>query len=479
MAVALAFILSRLFYHAAGIRFDAWENSHPMQFLFPELLKNDLLSSLWHLHSQPPLFNLFLGIVYKLFPGNETPVFSLVYLIGGAVLSVCLYLLMKRLGISTKTSAAVTIVFIISPPVILFENILLYTHPVAVMLVLSAYLLHRFMNKGHWMHGAAFFTIIATVVLTRSLFHMVWYLAAFALVLAGGRNRLRSVLIMGLIPFVAVAGVYLKNHVLFGSFSTSSWLGASFAKVTTSMLPEEERLRLVEEGRISELALIPPIQGLWVYHSKARVPETERTGIPILDMEYQPSVGNNYNNLSILSLIEQYRRDALTVVRMYPTTWLKGMARAYVIYFFPASDWFISIPFDNLKNIDGIARIYTILFYGQFRQWDRSLPTNIHTYNDHVHNPGNAGFFLPLIYLLALGAGIMLVWRDIRAGKTTSPRAVTAAFMVMTILYISSVANLFEILENERFRYLTEPFAAVLFAVFIDSVIRKLRRRAG
>ena len=37
-----------------------------MQYLDPLLLKSDLLKSLFYLHSQPPIFNLFLGIVLKL-----------------------------------------------------------------------------------------------------------------------------------------------------------------------------------------------------------------------------------------------------------------------------------------------------------------------------------------------------------------------------------------------------------------------------
>jgi hypothetical protein len=32
-----------------------------MQLIDPELLKTDLLTSLWYLREQPPFFNLFVG----------------------------------------------------------------------------------------------------------------------------------------------------------------------------------------------------------------------------------------------------------------------------------------------------------------------------------------------------------------------------------------------------------------------------------
>ncbi len=70
VAVVAVFLLSRVGYYVAGVRFDASSLPWFWQYIDPVLLKTDLGQSLWYLHSQPPAFNLFLGIVLNLFPGS-------------------------------------------------------------------------------------------------------------------------------------------------------------------------------------------------------------------------------------------------------------------------------------------------------------------------------------------------------------------------------------------------------------------------
>ena len=55
------FAFSRAFYAWAGLRFNDWPLGVYWQYLDPFLLKRKLGESLWNLHGQPPLFNLYLG----------------------------------------------------------------------------------------------------------------------------------------------------------------------------------------------------------------------------------------------------------------------------------------------------------------------------------------------------------------------------------------------------------------------------------
>ena len=78
----VAFALAHAIYFACGVRFhaplaDYWE------YVDAPLLTTRMLESLFYLHSQPPLFNLFLGVVLKLFPSASTPAFHAVYLLAG------------------------------------------------------------------------------------------------------------------------------------------------------------------------------------------------------------------------------------------------------------------------------------------------------------------------------------------------------------------------------------------------------------
>lgn len=279
--IAGVHILTRIVYYLMGMRFDAWEHSNPMQFIFPEFLTKDLWRSLFYLQSQPPLYNLFLGTVMQAFPHTDTVVFTGLYYLMGVALSVSVYLLMRWLRISRPFALLFAILFAAAPETVLFENLLLYTYPVTLMIVLAALCLHRFGQKNGMAPCIGFFSLLAAIVLTRSLFHLIWYLFFLALILMVLWQKRRTILIAAAVPLLLILFVYGKNYYLFGHFSASSWLGASFAKVTTFSLSEEERLRLAERGEISELAFIPAIQGLWVYHDKARVPSFKKRAFPL------------------------------------------------------------------------------------------------------------------------------------------------------------------------------------------------------
>jgi len=81
LVVAGAFVVSRVLYYLLGVRFDMTTLLWYWQFIDPALLKMHFWQSLWYLHSQPPAFNFFLGVVVNLFPGNEMVIFAVCYLV--------------------------------------------------------------------------------------------------------------------------------------------------------------------------------------------------------------------------------------------------------------------------------------------------------------------------------------------------------------------------------------------------------------
>ena len=442
IVLSVAFILSRVIYHFAGVRFDAWSDINPMHFVFPELLRSDLWRSLFCLHSQPPLFNLFIGIVIKLFPVSSTTVFSAIYFCLGLILSLSIYRLMTDLNVPEKTGITLTLLFIVSPAVILYENLLLYTYPVTVLLCLSSLMLYRFAQTQKMLYGLCFFGLLSIIVLTRSLFHFIWIIGIFALLISVFKEIRRKITYAAVVPLALVFLVYGKNLYFFGDFSTSSWLGASFAKMTTFMLSEKERFALAEEGMISELAFIPVFKGLWLYHDKARVPEFEKTGVPILDLEYWPSVGNNYNNLAFKSVCRQYLKDALVVVKKHPVAYLHGLQRSFTVYFFPSSDWFISRTVHYPELIIKLSRFYDKIFYGQFVNVTHDKLNTIDNYDEYVRNPRHVGFLIFLGYVIAVFYGISLLIREIKNKRMEPPYTVTVGFMILTVLYITMVSKL-------------------------------------
>src|SRR3984957_9337415 len=92
--LAMAFAVSRLGYYLFGVRFDARPVLHYFQFIDPELLKHRLFESLFHLHTQPPGWNLFVGTVLKFFPTLYPLVFHAIYILLGLGICWSLYYLM-------------------------------------------------------------------------------------------------------------------------------------------------------------------------------------------------------------------------------------------------------------------------------------------------------------------------------------------------------------------------------------------------
>jgi hypothetical protein len=81
--LAVVFVLSRLAYYVAGVRFDARPLLHYYQFIDPELLKHRLIESMYYLHVQPPGWNLYAGAVLKLFPQSYPIALHIVHLLLG------------------------------------------------------------------------------------------------------------------------------------------------------------------------------------------------------------------------------------------------------------------------------------------------------------------------------------------------------------------------------------------------------------
>src|SRR5205814_4716433 len=141
----------------------------------------------------------------------------------------------------------------------------------------------------------AFFSVIAVVVLSRSIFHLVWLLVVAGTIMLLRRRQWKQVAAAAAVPIALCVGLYTKNLVQFGTFTGSSCLGLNLERVTTFRLAEAERRVLVRQGRLSRYALLNP------YFLPLTTPDAfagrTPTGVPLLDRP-QKSTGNpNFDNL--------------------------------------------------------------------------------------------------------------------------------------------------------------------------------------
>ncbi len=470
--LAVIFALSRLLFFLAGVRFDASGLNNLAQFIDPALLKNNLWQSLFYLHSQPPLYNLFLGVVLQIFPGHETAAFYIFSLLTGLAFYLALYLLIKRLEVPGPISWGLTVIFMVSPASILYENWLFYTYPLAMVLCSSAYFLHRFLSTKKLRHGAIFFSLLAVLALVHSMFHLLWFVLVGGVLLCYFPEK-KKVLLACSVPFLIILALYIKNFLVFGSFTSSSWLGMNLSRETTFMMPFQERKSLAERGELSVFSLVPAFPPLGFYENECQ-PLTS-TGVAVLDQKVNSTGGYNFNHAEYLEASKIYFRDALWVMSRHPEAYGRGMAHSFLFYFLPASNYHRLDG--NREKIRGWDDAFNFLFQG--RVADPMAPAAEREAMKQLYVPPFWNMSLLLVCgfpFLAL-FGLWLASKSLEKARKNLAFSLTLLFVWFNILYVTLVGNSLEVGENNRFRFIIDPLYVVLLALFLKMVWEKMTRR--
>ena len=453
--VALAFIISRVLYYYLGVRSDTVPLFYAWQFLDVNLLQNRLIESVFYLHSQPPLFNLFLGSVLKIFPNHLDLAFHILYLGFGLIMAISLVVIMNRLGLSRGLSTTLTIIFVASPTAILYENWLLYTYPIAGTLCVSAVFLHKWLSEHKPMYGAIFFICLACLVLTWSLFQALWIIAACVTLYLYGRIRLKSLIAAAAIPLILIMGWQIKNWHYFGFFGTSSWMGLNLARSQAKLIFDERTLTLVEEGKLPRLLTVPAFSDYDAY--REYLPEPPETDIPALDEKVKnpPSFGPNYNYIGYVAASKASLSEVIRVISSRPGDFVKNCLDGFAVYLTPATDYLFLGP--NRDRMSFLVTAYNAVFYGSLKR-------------------ECIGLLLVYSLVLSIGYGAYLAVRWIRNRPEDASYAATVIFIWLTIGYVTVVVNLFENQENNRMRFIIEPYVWIMLGIIFDGILRRWAR---
>jgi len=452
--VMAAFVISRIVYDAAGIRFQGDTYLSYWQFIDPVLLQNDLWQSVYYLHSQPPLMNLLTGLVLQGFPDQHQQVFHILYFLSGLILATSLYGLGIYLRFPPWLSAILSGLFIMSPGAVLYEHWLNYTHPLAAILTLTGLLLYKFVETRKSIWGASFFFCLAVMALTWSLFHIAWLFGLIILFLVLFPDR-KKLALAALLPAILVTGWYAKNLVLVDEFTASSWAGMNISKIATFRLPEKERRQMVKSGELSKFALILPFRNPSAYLKL--LPHTPITGIPVWDEPETSQHLRNHHHLVYVEASEYYLRDALQVIHSRPHSYAGSILQAFYIYFHSSSDFdLISQNRDRIRVFD---TWWNRLFYGQLQSNETSIDRNASM------SAANVAWWIVLSFFSVAIGGIHLLWK--RRSQLAQPENMLVLFMIYNILFVTLVGNLMDIGENNRFRFVVDPFLLTLFVVVL------------
>lgn len=481
LLIALVFVVSRFAFRQAGVASDGRPLNDAFQLLDRGDLQNHVFESITNLHIQPPLFNLFVGLGLQAPQSLELRFFRFSYLAFGLAMALVLYAILRRLGVGPKVGVALSVAFMLNPSIFLYENWLHYDYPVTLLLCVAVLALLRYEDGHRPGHAGVFLAVLAAVVLTRSLFHLVWFAAWVALlVLHRRQSDWRRVAAVAAVPLVVVVAVHANIYRVSGTLTSSTSLGGmSLAKMTVFQLSEAERQRLVAEGRLSPLALIDPFSNLSSY--RGLVPDRGPTGVEVLDDEMKavyfnpPSASGfrqNFNNLTYVDVSNGYLEDAVRTMRIRPGAYLQGVVTAYDIFFRPTSDFFTLAT--NRQRVGGLESLYNVAVYGVVGRGPGPSLFPDHNVKEYGHTPGRTAWLAVLAYAIALVWAPWALWRG-RRGRHHGIPPLLLGFLWSTVLYIMVLGNALEVGENNRFRLYTEPLVLVLLAALVVSWRRSRR----
>ena len=466
------FALSRVIYYRAGVHFD----SRPLQSFFqlfdPVLLQHHLIETLFYAHSQPPGFNLIVGCVLKLFPDHFGAACHVLYLALGITIMLALFQLMHAMGVSANLAVAATAVFIISPGVVLFENLLLYEYPIFALLCLAALCYLRLFERPRAWVAFLLFSLIAALVFIRSLFQLPYFVVVIAVVVYCFPQYRKKLALAAALPLLLVLAMYFKNWALYRQFTSSTWMGFALYTVTIHQLTPEELDRFIAEGNLSPVERLPAMEPVSTY--AGYIAPERPTHIPVLDQIFDVSGRANFNNIGYLQLHQLYLRDARYVLLHYPQAYARSLVMACFTYFLPTGDF----PFfgENRMRIRAFDRWFNVFAFGQFKEaGSRSDLRALRSKGASVFSlAAYTGVFL-LIGLPALFVfGCWKLWDDARRSSWKTPRNALLAFMLFHIAMVTVVVNLLSSFENNRYRLPIDGFFLILFAVVIQSAIAQV-----
>ncbi len=450
LALAAVYAVAELLYRLSGVRFDDSTLVFYWQYLDPRLLATDLWRNLVNLHSQPPLFNLFLGAVLHL-PGSLPHLaFHAAFAACGLCLGIALLAVAARLGVPRRLRLPAVALFLVSPGAVLTGHLLFYTYPVMAALAAAALFLHRFVAAGRRADGLACFGLLAAVTLVQSLFHLVLFLAAIAVGLALlVRPLRRATLAAAALPILAVTLWYGWSAARFGAFSSSSWLGMSAAKIATRLTPPDELRAVAAADPALAILAVEPFSALGDYAGLAPMPLA--TGIPTLDMPQKTTGARNLNHLAYVEISRRYLAATRLFVRRRPLDYLHGVVTAWLISLRSAADsaWLLG----NRLHVAAFSRWFDRIVYLQMEPFSGRL------------GPSHIAWSLLVLLPFVLLHGLRSARRRRRAGDLAG--AATLLYLLFTIAYVFLVGNSIEIGENNRFRFETEPLAILLLLLFL------------
>lgn len=450
MVLVLFFILSRALVALAGIDMDQTALYRYWQYLDVLTLKDHLLRGIWYDHTQPPLFNLFLGLVLKT-SGTHAPLaFQTLFKFFTLANAWLLLTILKKMTRHPYVPLLLTLLYLLSPATIIFENELFYTSFITLLLLISVRYLLQLEQGITWQRAAALFIPLVFVCLTRSMYHIIWLLMLSTLVCIWYRSHQHARILFtnALLSLLLVGSWYIKNYIVFHQFSTSTWMGMNMARNVfhDAVGTDTGSITAIEPfSKISDYQrFLPP-----GYAGKY-------AGLEDRDLlqEWKNDSFINEKHVGYIEISRLYADASKKAIRSHPAAYMTNVLQSAIIYFAPATRYPTTEYLSNRMAWYDVLYSFNLSHFAHGKQ-QRRIALTLSAIPKFI------------IYFLVFG---WLIRETLRRKQV--PGSLITLFITCIIGYIFAVSSLFEHYENMRFRYEVEPLFFVLLAVVLSSVRR-------
>ncbi|TVV72017.1 ArnT family glycosyltransferase [Sphingomonas solaris] len=456
------YIAVRLVVLAAGGRFDADNLTWWMQIADVALLRHDLWHTLFYLHTQPPLFNLIVGLGLRLGPDGFLWAMGLLFAavtLGGILAFHALARdLTGRPGLALIAAAWMCV----APAALLFSHKLYYDGLVPWLLCMALWGLHAGLMRRSVAWASFGFAMLAAVVLLRSMIHPVLFAAAaviFVLMAHGRRGRMAAAAIL---PAAAIGAVLLKNALLFGVAGLSSWAPLQLDHTTVDRLPPALRARLIAEGRLSRFAVMDGFSPPPAY--LAMMPPIAPTGQPSLDNLRKSTGGYNWNHIVYTKLGEARTRDALVALAANPADFAVVLGTSLYHFHRPSSEFkglernlAVIAPWERIANAT-VGLQPAAWFGGSLDPTRPQAPLLQVSY---------AALAVTLAFLAETALVLAALARALRSRRWPASAMATRVAVLMIGGFVLVVSSSFDVWENNRAHYDVAPLLLLAALSFV------------
>jgi len=426
------------------------------QTLPMDALRFNLAESIWNLHSQPPLFNLYGAFFGRLFYPDHLQFMHYSNMILGSLLSGMMWFVALEFSGNRPLALVTALALSLNPALFLYEAYPLYTLLAAFFLVLTLFCLALFSREKRLRYLYAFVLGLNLLILTRSLDHVVILLAGipFACVLAG--RDWRRVLVGSILISSLSVGWYGKNKLQFGFFGSSSWSGLGLWKIAVLNYSDGEIERLVEEGIVD-----PIVADLYAFSKPSRFAEhgfDQTSDVDVLSRD-------DYNNINIIAVSRMYQESAVRLIAHDPVHYLLNICEAYRTFSCPSSSYqFLS---GNAAKMHIHEAISSLIVNGHW------LTTRLNRWLGTDPFCSLLFFYLPASLIIYVVAAVRRCGKSMRNWVQYVRADGVMVFSAFMIAYTTLVSCALEYGENVRFKFLIE---SVLWAFMVAVAYRCVRK---